>query len=646
MLQNIRDNLTGPIVWFVVGLIVVPFAFWGIDSFFQGAGSDPVVVKVGSDEITQAEFRAGYERRYQQLQAMLGENFRADLFDQNRFRQSVLDDMVQESLMQQFSREAGYRAGDAALFDYLSNIPAFQENGKFSSETYKRLLASRGMNPQGFEAQLRDSLINDQLRAAVVDTAFVTPADLAQSQRLAGQERKLAYAEFSAAQYLDKIVVGDEQVRQRYESQQSRYMAPERIKLAYVELDLEKLPKAGNPGADTLKVLYDAEKDSRYSTPEERRASHILIAFGADKDEAKKKLEGLAEKAAAGGNFAELAKANSEDPGSKTEGGSLGWVRRGAMVQKFEEALFGLKQGEVSGPVETEFGWHLIKLDELKAASVRPFEDAAVQAELLEVWQNREVEKLYQEQSEKLELLAFENPASLEPVATALGLKVETTDWFTRAGGAGIAANDAVKQAAFSTEVLGDAENSKPLLLDTGRSVVVRKAEYEAPRQRELAEVSAEILAELKAEGAKAKAGEEARGVLAAVQGGQPLMAALAGKGGQIKFDGVLKRDNQEVDTAVVAAGFKLPRPVAGAAQFKQIDLANGDVAVLVLSEVKDPQALAANDPAAQRASGQQRDAVGGSEFNAYRKAIESEIKVKHVNPVASESAPAEVPES
>lgn len=645
MLQNIRDNVSGPVVWVIIGLIILTFAFFGSESFFQGAGSDPVIVKVGDEDITQGEFRAGYDRRYQQLQAMLGENFRADLFDQSRFRQSVLDDMVQESLMKQFSRDAGYRAGDAALFDYLSNIPAFQENGKFSSETYKRLLASRGMNPQSFEAQLRDSLVNDQLRAAVVDTAFVTPADLAQSQRLAGQERKLAYAEFSATQYLGNIVVGDEQVKQRYESQLSRYMAPERIKLAYVELDLEKLPKAGSPGADTLKVLYDAEKDSRFSTPEERRASHILIAFGADKDDAKKKLEGLAEKVAAGGNFAELAKANSEDPGSKAEGGSLGWVRRGAMVQKFEEALFGLKQGEVSGPVETEFGWHLIKLDELKAASVRPFEDAAVQTELLEVWQNREVEKLYQEQSEKLELLAFENPASLEPVATALGLKVETTDWFTRAGGAGIAANDAVKQAAFSTEVLGDGENSKPLQLDTGRSVVVRKAEYEAPRQRELAEVSAEIVAELKAEGAKAKASAEAGSVLDAVKAGQTLAAAVAGKSGQIKFDGMVKRDNQEVDAAVVSAGFKLPRPAAGAVQFKQIDLANGDVAVLVLSEVKDPEAPAASDPAVARASGQQRDAIGGSEFSAYRKAIEGQIKVKHINPVASETAPAEAPE-
>src|SRR5690349_6808124 len=195
MLQSIRDRLTGPIIWFIVGIIVIPFAFFGIDTF-RGGGGDPTIAKVGDQKIKESQFRAGYEQRLQQLRSLMGEGFREDLIDQNRFRQTVLNDMVQESLLRQYVHGAGYRASDAMVFEAIEKIPAFQENGKFSTETYRSRLAAQGYTPTRFEQQLRDALVVDQMRAGILASAFAAPADAAQTFRLDQQQRWLAYATF------------------------------------------------------------------------------------------------------------------------------------------------------------------------------------------------------------------------------------------------------------------------------------------------------------------------------------------------------------------------------------------------------------------------------------------------------------------
>ncbi len=645
MLQEIRDKLTGWLVWVVVGLIGVPFALWGVESFFT-TGGDPVVVKVGDQEITQSQFRNGYEQRYQQFQAMMGERFRADMFDQNKFREAVLNDMTQESMMRQYVRKAGYRAGDGALLKYLSSIPAFQKDGQFSTDAYRAALARQRLTPQKFEAQLRDSLEIDQLREAVIETAFVTDADVADAYRVANEQRGLSYAVLDTAKYLPQVTVTDEQIKARYETDKSKYMAPERIKLAYVEISTDALAKAAAPSADVLKVIYNAEKDSRFSTPEERKASHILVAFGADKTVAKKKIEEYAAKLKGGANFADLAKAVSDDTGSKAQGGDLGWIKRGGMMSdQFEKPLYALgKVGEVTEPVQTQYGWHLIRLDEIKAAKTRAFEDPAVQTELADLYRQRELQKRFQEQTEKLEQLAFENPASLDAVTKALNLQVQTTDWFTRAGGPGIAANDVVKQAAFSKEVVSDGDNSKPLSIGPGKVVVIRKSEYEAPHQKPLTEVIEAVRNDLRTEAARAKATTEASQMAAAARAGQPAAELATARGLTLKTVGLVRRDNSTEDRSVIATLFRLPRPKQGSVSASDIKLANGDTAVVVLTEVKDASWPATDPAAVAREQQQLRDALAGAEFNGYRKSIEEHIKVKVVNPPVKEAAP--TPES
>ncbi|WP_028081447.1 SurA N-terminal domain-containing protein [Solimonas soli] len=633
MLQSIRDRTSGIVAGFIVAIIVVPFAFWGVESFMTGGG-DPVVAKVGSEKIKDSQFRRAYEQRYQQYLQLMGDNFRADQFDQNRFRQSVLDDMTQEAMMRQYANKAGYRANDALLFSQLSSYPVFQKDGKFDTETYKEALARQRLSPQRFEAQLRESLEIDQMREAVVDTAFMTATERQQLMQIAGQEREVSYARFDLAKYEAQLTVSDADAQKRYEESKSQYMAPERIKLAYVELSPDTLPAAPVPDKDVLKVLYDAEKDSRFTTPEQRRASHILINFGADKSASEKKAEDLAAQLKNGADFAALAKANSDDAGSRAKGGDLGWLKRGQMPDSFEKALWSLKSGETSAPVETEFGWHLIHVDEVKPSTVKPFEDAEVQAELIELYRNREKQKHFQELSDKLEQLAFENPASLDVVAKELGLQVQTTDWFTRTGGEGLAANDAVKEAAFSAEVLKDGENSKPLAIGDDKLVVIRKAEYEAPRQRSFDEVAADIRTALRAEQAKAKAKADADALLAAVKGGETLSAAAGAKGIEIKDVGALRRDNREADQALVDAVFKMPRPKGDVPSYGEVTLGDGNVAVVALRKVSAPAA----DNLPPEAGAQFNQLAAGEEFQAYRSYVASQVKVKIVNPPQAET--------
>ncbi|MES2885757.1 MAG: SurA N-terminal domain-containing protein [Pseudomonadota bacterium] len=637
MLQTIRDRMSGPIVWAIIGLIAIPFAFVGIETF-QGGGADPTVAKVGDQKITTAQLEAAYQQRLQRLQQMMGENFRSDMIEPTRFREGVLQEMVQETALQQHAAKVGYTASDAAILDSIRAIPAFQKDGQFSAERYREALAAQGMQAEGFERQLRQGLSIDQIRDGVLASAFVTPAEAAAAWRLARQERVFSTVTFKAADYEATVVITDADIAKQFAARGESYKAPERLKLKVVEFDIAKLPEAPAPEAALLKTLYDADVKA-FSTPEERRARHILIAFGADKAAALKKAEDAKARLDAKADFAALASELSDDPGSKGSGGDLGWVRKGLMTPKFEEALFALGKLEVSAPVETEFGWHLIQLEEIKPAVTKPFEDAAVQAELLAGYRKQDLAKRYQQLSEKIEQLAFENPASLDAVAQAIGGTVETTDWFTRTSGTGLTANEAILSAAFSPEVLEDNENSKPINLGTNRIAVVRKAEYEPARARKLEEVSGQIRAELKASRASEKAAAEADAVVKAVQGGATLEAAAAERQRAVNASGPVRRDAQGTERTLLDAAFRLPRPTAGKLSVGKTAVGTAEVVVIALTEVKDATPET-DDSAFKQQSTQLKDALAGAEFAGFRTDLERRLGVKRDAPAPAEPAP------
>jgi peptidyl-prolyl cis-trans isomerase D len=389
-----------------------------------------------------------------------------------------------------------------------------------------------------------------------------------------------------------------------------------------------------------LKTIYESEKSARFSTPEVRMASHILVNFGADKAAAKKKADDIYTQLKGGADFAALAKTSSDDSGSKTKGGDLGAIKRGdgVLPQKFEAALFAMaKAGDITEPVETEFGWHIIRLNELKPARVQAFEEADVQKTLIDLYQQTEAQKHFQEKNAKLEELAFDNPTGLDPVAKALELKVETTDWFTRGGGAGILANAAVITAAFSPEVLTSNENSKPIAIDAGHVIVIRKAEYEAPRQKTLAEVDAMVRDELKSEMASAKAQADADAALAALKTGQAMDVVAKTSGQTVQAPGASARDRADLSKPLLAALFKLPHPSADKPSLGETKLEHGEIAVMALTAVKDGTSTKPGDDP-KNSQTALRDARAGSEFAAYRVALEKRISVD-VKPLPKDEA-------
>lgn len=631
MLQNIRDRATGPVAWVVIGLLIVGFSLWGIESYFTTA-PNPKLAEVGDVEITRAELQRAYDMRYQRLQAMLGENFRHDMIDPKAFKRGVLDELVQAAVLDQYVEADDYRVSDAQVLDYLKNIPVFQVDGSFSPEAYRAALSREGMRAAEFETQVRTTLQIEQMRSGLLESGIVTRKDIETYWRLEQQKREVTILNFDAKQYLASMAPADAAVTARYEQNKASFVTPERVRIEYVELDKNALPTAPAPEEELLRALYEAEKTARFARPEQRQARHILIEVK-DKDgdaEAQKKAVGLAAQLEKGADFSQLAQQHSEDPGSKDQGGLLDPVTRGVLDPAFEDALFGLKAGGTSKPVRSGFGWHIIRLEKVEPEQVKPFTEPAVRAEVLGLYQEREADERFRQLAEQLDELSFKHAESLQPVAQALGLKTQSSDWLLRAGAPnGIGAVKEVVETAFSDVVLQDKVNSAPVKAGANRLVVLRIAAHEASRQRPLAEVRDQLVEALRQEAAQDKARADGQRALTELRQGTGLAAVAEKLRISPKQAGFVARQGSELAPAIQSELFRMPRPVEGKPTLSGVGLSDGSYAVLVLTAVQDgdPATLSAQDREAQVQALAGRFA--GTEFAAFKRALEKDIKVK-----------------
>lgn len=644
MLQQIRDSATGPFAWIVIAIIAIPFAFFGLETFRSG-GSDPTVAKVGDQKITARALQNSYDARYQRLQDMLGENFDPSMIQPAQFRRTVLDEMVREEVVTQHVREAGYRSSDAAVLEYLRSIPAFQADGTFSPQAYRQTLAAQGRDPQRFEAQVGQALAIDQVQRGLADSAVVAPGEIDLAYRLERQTRRFQQIVFSTAAYRDAVEVSEDAVRERYDAQPDRFRTPERVRIAYIELNASQLETEQDPDEAALRELYESEQ-ARFTTPAERKASHILIKTDERSDDAaKEEIDALAEALAQGADFATLASEQSEDAGSASDGGDLGWVQRGMMVPAFEDALYATEAGTVSAPVKTEFGWHLIKVTDVRERTVKPFDDADVQQRLTRMYRRDAANAQFQELSEELEAVAFESVDALEPAAEATGLTLETSQWFTRNGGPGITSNPAVIDAAFSPAVLQDGENSSLIEIEPGRLVVLRAAEHEPSEQRPFEQVADQIRAELVSDAAEERARTDAQAAAERVRAGESLEAVANDLGLDVSDSGLIERDEQQgregasFSPRTVRSAFGIPRAQAGTPQgVELLTVSGGDTAVMALLEVQDPRVPDAGSERTQLASqlaNQQSSAV----IAGWEAAVRADTKVRVYDEVISEQA-------
>lgn len=590
MLQAIHDRVTGWIAWIIIGLIIVVFALWGIDSYLKSEAK-VYAAMVNDVEISVPEYRAAKQQQVQRMRAMLGNQFDVALTNTPEFKTAVLDRLIEEELLVQAATDAGLSVSDGYLAARIHAIPEFQgDDGKFSQDRYQRLLAQQGMSPQQFERQVRRSLLINQFVGSLSDSAVVVPQEVEQGLRLQGQERKLKYLRIPMARYLDKAEVKPEEITAFYDANKARFVEPEQVRLQYLELSLDSIA-AGLQASDAeIEDLYASEK-AKLTVDEQRRARHILIKLDEGAEEAavaaaEKKAEDLVKRLRAGEDFAKLAKEFSDDPGSAAEGGDLGLFGKGMMVPEFETATFALKKDEISDPVRSPFGFHIIQVTEIQAAKTP--ELAEVRAQLAEEAKRKQAEQIFAERSETLGTLSFEHPDTLTVAAEQLDLKLQESDWLPASGGPGIGSHPQVMEAALSEDVLSGGNNSQAIEIGADHVVVVRVLEHKPVKQLELDMVRDAIVNNLRQEAARKAARAEGEALVKRLEGG----AALADIAAELKLEvtdaGFIGRNDAKQDRQIVAEAFKVPRTEAGKTAAAGAGLVSGDYVLMQIEAVRD----------------------------------------------------------
>jgi peptidyl-prolyl cis-trans isomerase D len=588
MLQSLRDHAHGLMAWIIVILISIPFALWGINEYFSAA-SQVIVAEINGDELELKEFQQGYQRYRQQLQSLLGGQIPAS-FNEDRLKEQSLNQMVAALLEQQAAAEAGMRVGDRQISKTIQSLPAFQRDGKFARDLYERQIGANGMTPAVFEENVRRDLMTEQLRQAVAATAFVSKKDADWVAARDTEKRAIAYITLSAEPVKAALQIKEEDVLTYYEKHRDRYMSPESVKILYLELSLTDMAKEVAVNDDALKAYYDAHA-ANFTVPEQRRARHVLIQLAKDasaSDEAlarTRALEILA-KARSGQSFETLASERSEDLGSKAQGGDLGFFGQGVMDPAFEKAVFEMKPGELSEPVRSRFGYHIIRLEEIKAGSTKGFDEA--RADVEKAYRREQAERQYFDQAEQLATLTFENPDTLEIAAKQLGLSVQESDFFPRTGGAGIAAQEKVFDAAFSPEVLEERGNSEVLELGDDRAVVLRVKEHRPAERRKLDEVRGEIVSTIQSERARAMTEERGKALLERLKDGEDRAKLAAAEKLEWKDVPDLGRRTDQVDPTIRHSAFRLPRPAGTSPSYGGMTLDGGDYALIAVLGVAD----------------------------------------------------------
>ncbi len=586
MLQSIRDKTSGWIAYLIIGLISVPFALWGINSYLGGGEEQPAAV-VNGDEITPRQLDFAYTRYRERLSSVFGGRIPEVFNDEDTLKEQALSQIIEEKVLLNYIKDKGFRVGDSELFANIQTMAVFQQDGKFNKELYQNQLASQGYSPALFEQEMRRSQEMEQLSLAIKSSAFTVPVEFKQFNNLKNQQRKLRTLTFK--NQTDSIEVSDQQITDYYTEQAARYMEPAKIKLDYIELNLEGIKKSIEVPEEKLLERFDQLRE-HLTTPEIRQASHILLSVGdGDEDQVKQKIQDLKKRIDQGEDFATLAQEFSQDPGSAADGGDLGEVERGTMVKPFENALFDLKVNEVSEPIKTQFGWHIIKLHGISGGETKTFEQAKVEIER-ELKTELAESQIY-DLAENLASIGYEEPGSLLPAAEQLGLKIQTTDWFTRSKGEGIAAEEKIRQAGFSDEVLNSNLNSETIELTNNRIVIVHLNDHQKSEKQSLESVKDSIVQTLKVKMGREQAQSEGKKILSDLQQNKNSLDEVAAKSSLSIVDlGFVKRTNTAVDRDVLNAAFTIQKAAENQPVYQAVSEANGDYTIIELTEVKVEQ--------------------------------------------------------
>ncbi|GAA5010829.1 peptidylprolyl isomerase [Pseudoluteimonas lycopersici] len=654
MLQKLRDKSSGWLATTVLGILVVPFAFFGMEQYlFQNNDTFaakieappawwpsapafwPVTMLWQRDEIGVEEFRNQFAQARQQQRAQQGDAFDSAEFESIDNKRKVLDSMVDQRVLRMAVDRNGITVGDAQVRAEIENIPAFQVDGKFNAQQYQVVLQSQvpPRSPREFQEDVRASLKQSLIPTQVADSSFVTDAELDRLLRLTGETRDVSFVVLNPPA-ADATPVTDAQVRAWYSAHASAYRAPETVTLEYVDLDASKLVVPA-PTEDALRQRYQQQQEHAAGA-DQRLASHILVKVDAGANEAawkaaEAKAKKIAEQARQpGADFAALARADSDDDGSKASGGDLGWVEKGAMTKPFEDALFAMQAGQVSEPVRTEFGWHVIQLREIKTGTQATFEQ--MHDQLAKEQADSDRDRAYNDLTGKVVDEVLKNPTTLAAAAKLAGQPVQQLGPIARNAKpdakAGLAGNAAVLREAFKDSLVEDGTASDPIEVGPGHSVLVRVLQHTPERALKLDEVRDRVVAAIRADRAAKTADAAAEAMLADVRAGKPLQdLATASKLPIANIPGV-PRGAPVPDIDVADAMFAAPAPAGSKPSAGKARMADGRFVVFTVGKVTPGDPAQATPEQRIQMRQQIADAAGYGEAMSLVKDLRKKMKI------------------
>lgn len=629
MMLKLREQARGVFGWIVIGAIILVLSVFGFGALNFFVQSEPAVATVGDTEILQSELMGQLDRQRRQLLQSMGPDADPTQIDEARLRERVLSSLIERTLLLEGARRAGMGAPEPALDDVIVSTPEFQTDGRFDPDRFRIVLAGAGMTPLAFREALGEDLLVNQLSTGIGDSAFVTPAELSHMAMLLQQRRDVAWLSFApmAFEAEAQALVDEDAVRAFYDENPDRYRAPEQLSVRYVRIDRDDLAADIEVSEAEIEQAYEAEV-AAFEGQEQRRSAHILLSVDDERSEAEAiaLAESLAERVREGEDFAVLAREFSDDPGSAAQGGDLGLATRDTFVPPFERALFALEPGQLSEPVVTDFGVHLIRLDAIERSEAPSL--ARLRPTLVERIRGRAAQAQFDELRATLETVAYE-AADLQEPAERLGLEILEAGPFTRAGAdEGLFANEALVTAAFSADVLVSGYNSPVVEPEEGVLVALRVAEHEPEHLRDFAEVEAEVRADLEFDRARELASEASGKALARLSEGASAADIAIEAGLEWNRRDGLQRSDREVPVEVIREAFRMPQPLPAERSLSRVETVNGEFAVVTVTQVRPGELAELTGTERMQLEQLVRNRVGGTDFEAFREALRRDLDV------------------
>lgn len=614
MLTTIREKAQGAFAGGILLLIGIPFVLWGINNYMDN-GKEAPVASVGDKDFYQRDVNKAYEQYSQSLRGMG--------IDEQSLKAQALQKLIKDEVLLQYVQSHGLTATDDAVREFIKGLEYFQTDGHFDDAKYKSLLANQHISSNEFVGRIKNALVMEQFQTSIIQSSFASQYDVESFFKIQNQQRDADYVTLPLPALTE--APKDEEISAYYQQHQNDFQTPEQLSVDYVELSLADMAKTVTVTDDKLKAYYEEQKDL-YTAPERRKISHILFAVNAKVDAAQALEKAQkAKQALANKDFATLAAELSDDKATAKMGGDLGLFTAGVMEKGFEEAASTLKQGEVSEPVKSTFGYHLIKVTELVPAQIKPYE--SVKDEVTKAYQKAQAENSFYAAGEKLADISYQNPDSLQPVADALGLTIKKSALFTKDKGEGIAADDKVRGAAFAEEVL-HGNNSPPVEVGSDAVVVLRMQEHKAPATLELAAVKQDIAVILNTQKAKELVIENAKQIKSRLQAGEPLQAIAGENKLEVKTLKELTRRKADLPPAMLQAIFKAPKPVGGKPSVLIVPQPSGEQIVVSLTKVTEGVMGESDKKQLEQAKTGIGTALGQSEFNAVLNSLQTDADI------------------